>query len=138
MSNGSILIMGGEAGAGGAADPTVEILPRTPGGSTMVSLDFLQRTSPNNLYPFVNILPSGRIFVGESKQPIFLASLIDTHGKGITMRHVFLTLYHSPPSKSFPTSLVPSQAPPLVAHTRMKPRPYSCPNMLPIRIQSVF
>ncbi len=27
MSNGSILIMGGEAGAGGAANPTVEILP---------------------------------------------------------------------------------------------------------------
>ncbi len=71
MSNGSILIMGGVVGAGGAANPTVEILPRIPGGSTMVSLDFLQRTSPNNLYPFVNILPSGRIFVGELKQPIF-------------------------------------------------------------------
>jgi len=65
MANGSVLIMGGEAGAGGAADSTVEIVPRIPGGSTKVSLDFLQRTSPNNLYPFVNVLPSGRIFVGE-------------------------------------------------------------------------
>ena len=64
MSNGSILVMGGEAGAGGAADSTVEIVPRIPGGDTRVTLDFLQRTSPNNLYPFVNILPSGRIFVG--------------------------------------------------------------------------
>ncbi|KAF8500811.1 copper radical oxidase [Russula emetica] len=64
MSNGSVLVMGGEAGAGGAADSTVEIVPQIPGGSTKVSLDFLERTSPNNLYPFVNILPSGRIFVG--------------------------------------------------------------------------
>jgi glyoxal oxidase-like protein len=90
MSNGSILVMGGEAGAGGAADPTVEILPRVPGGSTKVSLDFLQRTNPNNLYPFVNILPSGRLFVGEF-EIISLTSLIDTHGQGTTMRRVFLT-----------------------------------------------
>ncbi len=41
MSNGSVLIMGGEAGAGGAANPTVEILP------------------------------SGHIFVGELKQLTF-------------------------------------------------------------------
>jgi hypothetical protein len=65
MSNGSVLVMGGEVYANGAADPTVEIVPRIPGGNTKVPLDFLQRTSPNNLYPFVYILPSGRIFVGE-------------------------------------------------------------------------
>ncbi len=47
MSNGSILVMGGEEGAGGAADPTVEIVPRISGGSTKVSLDFLERTNPN-------------------------------------------------------------------------------------------
>ena len=79
MSNGSILIMGGVAGAGGGADPTVEILPRIPGGTTEVSLDFLERTSPNNLYPFVNILPSGRIFVGEFERTDFssLLTLMD-------------------------------------------------------------
>ncbi len=90
MSNGSILVMGGVAGAGGPADATVEILPRVPGGNTKVSLDFLQRTSPNNLYPFVNILPSGRLFVGEFEMNS-LTSLIDTHGQGTTMRRVFLT-----------------------------------------------
>jgi hypothetical protein len=137
MSNGSILIMGGVAGAGGAADPTVEILPRIPGGSTTVFLDFLERTSPNNLYPFVNILPSGRIFVGEFERTDFSNFVFDTHGQGITMKHVFLTQYHSPPSKSFPTYLVPSRVPALVAHTRMKLHPYSCPNMLPTRTQSV-
>ena len=137
MSNGSILIMGGVAGAGGVADPTVEILPRIPGGSTKVSLDFLQRTSPNNLYPFVNILPSGRIFVGEFERTDFFTFIIDAHGQGITTRHVFLTQYHLTPSKSFPTSLVLSRVPPLVAHTRMKPRRFSFPNMLPTRTQSL-
>jgi hypothetical protein len=53
------------------------------------------------------------------------------------MRHVSLTQYHSPPSKSSPTSLVLSRVPALVAHTRMKLRPCSCPNMLPTRTQSV-
>jgi len=137
MSNGSVLVMGGVVGAGGAADPTVEIVPRIPGGSTKVSLDFLQRTSPNNLYPFVYILPSGRIFVGEFERTDYSSFVIDTHGQGITMRHVFLTQHHSPPSKSFPTSLVLSRAPAPVAHPRMKLRQYSCPNMLPTRTQSV-
>ena len=137
MSNGSILIMGGVAGAGGPADATVETLPRIPGGSTKVSLDFLERTSPNNLYPFVNILPSGRIFVGELEKTEFSNFVIYTHGQGIIMRRVFLTLYHSPQSKSFPTSLALSRVPALVAHPRMKLRPYCCPNMLPTRTQSV-
>ena len=137
MSNGSILVMGGEVYANGAADPTLEILPRIPGGGTKVSLDFLERTSPNNLYPFVHILPSGRIFVGEFERTDLSNLVIDTHGQGITMRHVFLTQYHSTLSKSFPTSLVLSRVPLLVAHTRMKLRPYSCPNMLPTRTQSV-
>jgi hypothetical protein len=80
MSNGSILVMGGVAGAGGPADATVEILPRIPGGNTKVSLDFLERTSPNNLYPFVNILPSGRIFVGEFERINLSSFVIDTRG----------------------------------------------------------
>ena len=59
--------MGGENGAGGPASATVEILPRIPGGDTQVSLDWLERTNPNNLYPFLHNLPSGLIFVGALK-----------------------------------------------------------------------
>jgi hypothetical protein len=57
--------MGGETGANAPANPTLEILPRVPGGSTLLFLDWLERTDPNNLYPFLHVLPSGRIFVGE-------------------------------------------------------------------------
>ncbi|KAH9027091.1 copper radical oxidase [Lactarius pseudohatsudake] len=64
LSNGSVLVMGGENGAGGPASSSVEILPRIPGGDTRVFLDWLNRTNPNNLYPFLHILPSGLIFVG--------------------------------------------------------------------------
>ena len=137
MSNGSILVMGGEVVANGAADPTVEILPRIPGGSTKVFLDFLNRTDPHNLYPFVNILPSGRIFVGAFEGTDSSNFVIDSDGQGITMRHVFLTQYHSPPSESFPTYLVLSRVLVPVAHTRMKLRPYSCPNTLPTPTQLV-
>lgn len=65
LSNGSVLVMGGETGANAPANPTLEILPRVPGGSTLISLDWLERTDPNNLYPFLHVLPNGRIFVGE-------------------------------------------------------------------------
>ncbi len=46
-------------------NPTLEIIPRIPGGQTQVHLDYLQRTAPNNLYPYLHVLPSGRIFIGE-------------------------------------------------------------------------
>jgi hypothetical protein len=65
MANGSVLVVGGETGSNAPANPTLEILPRTPGGSTLLFMDWLQRTDPNNLYPFLHVLPSGRIFVGE-------------------------------------------------------------------------
>jgi len=64
MANGSILVVGGETGANAAAQPNLEILPRPPGGDTVVELDWLARTDPYNLYPFLFVLPSGRIFVG--------------------------------------------------------------------------
>jgi hypothetical protein len=64
LSNGSVLVMGGLIGAGGADSATLEILPQIPGGSTLMFLDWLENTSPNNLYPFLHILPSGSIFVG--------------------------------------------------------------------------
>ncbi|TVY32342.1 WSC domain-containing protein [Lachnellula subtilissima] len=60
MANGSILVVGGEIGQNAAEQPNLELLPRTGGG--LVDLDFLQRTAPFNLYPFVLVVPSG-IFI---------------------------------------------------------------------------
>ena len=64
-------MVGGETGSNGPPNPTLEILPRIPGGNTQVYLDWLNRTNPNNLYPFLHILPSGNIFAGASKTPYF-------------------------------------------------------------------
>lgn len=61
MSNGSVLVVGGENGSNGPPVPTLEILPKVGG---TVFCDWLQRTDPNNLYPFLITLPSGGIFVG--------------------------------------------------------------------------
>lgn len=61
MANGSILVIGGEEGSNGAPVPTLEILPYT--GTAPLYMDWLERTDPNNLYPFVAVLPSGGIFV---------------------------------------------------------------------------
>jgi hypothetical protein len=63
MPNGSILVVGGESGSNGPAVPSLEILPKPTGGGP-ITLDYLQRTDPNNLYPFLLVLPSGRIFIG--------------------------------------------------------------------------
>jgi hypothetical protein len=65
LANGSVLVVGGENGPNGPPTPTLEILPRIPGGNTLVFLNWLQRTDPNNLYPFLHVLPSGRIFAGK-------------------------------------------------------------------------
>ena len=63
MANGSILVVGGENGSNGAAVPTLEILPK-PAGGTALYMDWLARTDPNNLYPYLTVLPnSGNIFV---------------------------------------------------------------------------
>ncbi len=71
MANGSILIIGGEIASNAAEQPTLELLPATgvPDPTTIsgysnttVYLDFLQRTAPFNLYPFICVIPSG-IFV---------------------------------------------------------------------------
>ena len=62
MSNGSIMVIGGETGSNAAAVPSIEVLPYT--GTAPLYMDWLDRTDPNNLYPFVAILPkSGGIFV---------------------------------------------------------------------------
>jgi len=72
MANGSIMVVGGEIGSNDAEQPTLELLPATGvpvGGATVsgysnttVYLDFLDRTAPFNLYPFVCVVPSG-IFI---------------------------------------------------------------------------
>ncbi|KAI0631805.1 hypothetical protein C8Q77DRAFT_1219134 [Trametes polyzona] len=64
LSNGSILVVGGEIGSNGPPEPTLEILPTPEGGPTFLFMDWLNRTDPNNLYPFLQMLPSGNIFVG--------------------------------------------------------------------------
>ncbi|KAF9466725.1 copper radical oxidase [Collybia nuda] len=64
LANGSILVIGGETGSNASPQPNLEILPKPEGGDTVVELDWLARTDPNNLYPFIFILPSERVFVG--------------------------------------------------------------------------
>ncbi|EMD36066.1 hypothetical protein CERSUDRAFT_115979 [Gelatoporia subvermispora B] len=64
LSNGTVLVVGGEVGSNGAPEPTLEILPTPAGGPTYKFLDYLNRTDPNNLYPFLHVMPSGRIFIG--------------------------------------------------------------------------
>jgi hypothetical protein len=137
LSNGSVLVMGGIKGSNGTNNPTLEILPQIPGGDTQIYLEFLDRTALKNQYPFLHVLPSGGIFVGQFEIADFSNFVLDTHGQGITTRHVFLTRDHSPPSKSFPTSLVLSLALAQVELARIKAHPYFCPNMLPTRTQSV-
>ncbi len=63
LANGSILVVGGEDGSNGVAEPTLEILPKVDGGPTFLTMDWLKRTDPYNLYPFLFVLPSGHIFV---------------------------------------------------------------------------
>ncbi|TDL23466.1 copper radical oxidase [Rickenella mellea] len=63
MANGSILVVGGEQGSNGAPEPTLEILPTPTGGPTFLPMDWLLRTDPNNLYPFLFVLPHGGVLV---------------------------------------------------------------------------
>lgn len=71
MANGSIMIIGGEIADNDVEQPTLELLPATgvPDANTISGysnttkyLDFLDRTQPFNLYPFVAVCPSG-IFI---------------------------------------------------------------------------
>ena len=70
LPNGSILVIGGETGSNASPQPSLEILPKPVGGDTVVPLDWLTRTDPLNLYPFVIVLPSKNLFIG--KVEIFL------------------------------------------------------------------
>jgi hypothetical protein len=77
MANGSILVIGGEIGANSAPAPTCEVLPRPPGGYAKY-LDWLQRTDPNNLYPFTFVLPSGILVVYYNEARILDEVTFDT------------------------------------------------------------
>lgn len=59
IANGSILVVGGETSNNGDENPTFELLPKAGG---TIYLDFLDRTKPFNLYPFITVVPSG-IFI---------------------------------------------------------------------------
>jgi hypothetical protein len=61
LANDSILVVGGETGSNAPPSPSLEILPAT--GSKPVYLDFLDRTDPNNLYPFLAVLPGRGILI---------------------------------------------------------------------------
>ncbi|KAJ7479694.1 galactose oxidase [Mycena latifolia] len=63
LPNGTVMVIGGETGSNGPPEPNVEILPTPAGGDTVIFLDWLDRTDPNNLYPFVFVLPSGNLFI---------------------------------------------------------------------------
>lgn len=63
LANGTILVMGGQIGSNDKPEPSLELLPKPAGGSTVLQLPWLQRTDPNNLYPFIFILPSKNVFV---------------------------------------------------------------------------
>ncbi|KAJ6565672.1 copper radical oxidase [Mycena sp. CBHHK59/15] len=63
LPNGTVMVIGGETGSNASPEPNVEILPTPEGGDTFIFLDWLNRTDPNNLYPFVFVLPSGNLFV---------------------------------------------------------------------------
>ncbi len=61
MSNGSVMVIGGLIGSNDAATPSIEVLPYT--GTKPITMDWLVRTHPNNLYPFTAVMPGGGIFV---------------------------------------------------------------------------
>ena len=136
LSNGSVVVVGGETGSNAPANPTLEILPRIPGGSTLLFMDWLNRTNPNNLYPFLHILPSGKLFAGESEMPILLSNYTDVVRQATTTKRAFLTRGHSTLSSSFPICQVPSRASKLVARTRWRALRCSSLNMLPTPILS--
>ncbi|KZT03065.1 copper radical oxidase [Laetiporus sulphureus 93-53] len=117
LSNGSVLVVGGEVGSNGAPEPTLEILPTPEGGPTYMFLDYLNRTDPNNLYPFLHILPSGNIFIGYYNE----ARILDP----VT----FETLTVLPNMPGSVTSFLAGRTYPMEATTVMLPQyaPYTDP-----------
>ncbi|KAH8661991.1 copper radical oxidase [Xylariales sp. PMI_506] len=65
LSNGSILVIGGEDGSDGPMVPSAEVLPRPAGVTSSTYLDYLANVEKVNSYPFVAIMPSGDIFFAQ-------------------------------------------------------------------------
>ena len=65
LANGSILVVGGEVGSNGPPVPTMELLPQVGG---LIEADYLAETWPYSTYPFLAVLPSGKIFIGYYNQ----------------------------------------------------------------------
>ncbi|KAF4569998.1 hypothetical protein EYR40_008982 [Pleurotus pulmonarius] len=72
MSNGSVVVVGGQIGANDIPEPTLEVLPKPEGGPTYLYMDWLERTDPWNLYPFMHVLPGGGIYVQYHNEAIIL------------------------------------------------------------------
>jgi hypothetical protein len=78
LANGSILVIGGEIGSNDVNQANLEILPRPGGlnaGDTVVDLPWLEDVNKLESYPFVFVLPSGRLLVGKCPLLIFLVHL---------------------------------------------------------------
>jgi glyoxal oxidase-like protein len=56
-------VVGGEEGSNGAAVPSLEIVPKPAGVTAPLYCNYLARTHPYNLYPFLAVLPSGGVFI---------------------------------------------------------------------------
>ncbi|KAI1735018.1 copper radical oxidase [Xylaria scruposa] len=65
LSNGSVLVMGGESGSDGPVVPSCEILPRPAGVTKSLYLDYIENVEKINSYPFLAVLPSGNIFFAQ-------------------------------------------------------------------------
>jgi len=63
LANGSVLTVGGLDISKNIQQGNLEVLPKPAGGDTVVNLDWLTNT-PNDMYPFVTVLPSKGIFIG--------------------------------------------------------------------------
>ena len=79
MPNGSVLVVGGETGSNGPPEPTLELLPY---GGNVIMLDYLRHTDPNNLYPFLMVLPSGHFFIGNYLSSTIGAQLLTSTRPG--------------------------------------------------------
>ncbi|KAJ1552997.1 hypothetical protein HK405_009285 [Cladochytrium tenue] len=77
LPDGRLLVVGGsnygvEFNADWSNTPTFEFLPRAAGVSESSPMQFLWDTLPDNLYPAMFVLPSGRVFMFASYKAVLL------------------------------------------------------------------
>ncbi|KAK8094955.1 fungistatic metabolite [Apiospora hydei] len=78
LSNGSILVMGGEDGSDGPMVPSAEVVPKPAGVTASTHLDYLANVEKVNSYPFVAVMPSGNMFFAQYNEAR-LISQVDFH-----------------------------------------------------------